>query len=457
MILTLAVLTFLNIYSSGTSQQLFYQSKETSMVEKCLVASAEIEALEVINYSSVSNVVKQLGSFSMTRLIITDQFGAVIYDSLSEGEEEGPKRYALLPEIVAAMEKMDIFSWRYHDGAMHSGAATPIVSNGTLLGCVYMMEYDAEQGRLVKNLQQNIFSITLVLEVLIILYSLVFSKFFSNRLRRILKSIRKIQGGDYSQKIVMRGRDELVYLADEFNEMTEKLQSSEERRRQFVSDASHELKTPLASIKLLSDSILQNDMDMETVREFVGDIGKEADRLNRMSQKLLSLSKVESQEDVEKEIVFVEPTLKRVERMLSGLAKKNHIQMIRQVESDSRILIQEDDLYQIVFNLVENGIKYNTVGGSLTIALRREDMDAVLRVQDTGVGIPKESLGQIFERFYRVDKARSRKSGGSGLGLSIVRSLVERNGGTIGVESTVGVGTTFVVRFPIFESEEETT
>jgi len=451
-VLTLAVLIFLNIYSAGTSQQLFYQSKETSMVEKCLLASSEIAGLEVINYSTVSGVVEQLGSLSMTRLIITDQFGAAIYDSLQEGPVEG--RYVLLPEIVTALERMDVFSWHYHDGAMRSGAATPVVSNGTLIGCVYMMEYDTEQGALIKNLQNNIFSITLVLELLVIIYSLVFSRFFSNRLRRILHSIRIIQGGDYSQKVVLRGRDELTFLADEFNELTEKLQASEDRRRQFVSDASHELKTPLASIKLLSDSILQNDMDMETVREFVGDIGKEADRLNRMSQKLLSLSRVESQLDGDYEIVYMTPTMQRVERMLSGIARKNQIRLKLELEEDSPILILEDDLYQITFNLVENGIKYNVPGGSLTIALSREEDMAVMRITDTGVGIPEDSLEQIFERFYRVDKARSRKSGGSGLGLAIVRTMVERNGGTITVESTVGVGTTFTVRFPVFETEE---
>ena len=118
------------------------------------------------------------------------------------------------------------------------------------------------------------------------------------------------------------------------------------------------------------------------------------------------------------------------------------------------VLILEDDLYQVIFNLVENGIKYNMAGGRITVSLHRVDDNAVLRVSDTGMGIPKEALGHIFERFYRVDKARSRATGGSGLGLAIVRTIVQRNRGEITVDSVLDQGTTFTVTFPIFDTEE---
>jgi signal transduction histidine kinase len=222
-----------------------------------------------------------------------------------------------------------------------------------------------------------------------------------------------------------------------------------------VSDASHELKTPLASIKLLSDSILQNDMDVVTIREFVEDIGNEADRLNRMTQKLLSLTKIESQLDGTCEIVKFAPTVNRVTRMLSGIAAENGISIEHNLDDDCPILILEDDLYQIIFNLVENGIKYNLPGGKLTIRVYREEDNAVLQVTDSGVGIPEDAIGHLFERFYRVDKARSRKSGGSGLGLAIVRNMVERNQGSIRVESTFGKGSSFFVTFPTFDPDEE--
>ena len=421
------------------------------MIEKCQLASAEISAEEVLNTKTVNNAVKQMGSLRVTRLIITDRSGIALYDSY-DNTQVG--KYMILPEIVQALESNDVFSWNYHEGAMQSRAATPIISYDTVIGCVYMMEYDDDQGALIQTLQQNTFYISIILEVCVTIFAVFFSNSFTRRLRRIMVSMRIIREGDYTHKVKMGGNDELTVLGNEFNDLVERLRISEQKRRNFVSDASHELKTPLASIKLLSDSILQNDMDPVTVKEFVEDIGNEADRLNRMTQKLLSLTRIESQEDSDCEIVYVAPTVDRVIRMLTGIAQENKITLKTQIVQDCPILVIEDDLYQVIFNLVENGIKYNVSGGSLLVVVDREDDNAVIKVKDTGVGIPEESLGHLFERFYRVDKARSRKSGGSGLGLSIVRNMVDRNGGKISVESTVGEGSLFTLSFPAFDLED---
>lgn len=453
--ITFIVLLFLNIYCSQTSQKLFIQSKEASMVEKCHLAAAEIAKLEVINTTNVSETISRMDSLRNTRLIVVDHTATALYDSFSENPSVGT--YVLLPEIVEALSGKrgnDVFSWQYRDGLMQSRASTPIVSYGTIIGCIYMMEYDDAQGALIESLQNNILSITLILEVIVILFSIVFASMFSSRLRRVLTSMRIIRSGDYSHRVNMGGNDQLTSLGDEFNRLTERLQVSEDRRRQFVSDASHELKTPLASIKLLSDSILQNEMDMETIREFVGDIGNEAERLNRLSQKLLSLSKLESTEETDCEIIPMGPTINRVRRMLSSLAKENDVSIETAFEEDCPILIPEDDLYQITFNLVENGIKYNCPGGRLTISTFRNGENATLQVSNTGLGIPEDAQPRVFERFYRVDKARSRSSGGSGLGLAIVHDLVQRNQGSITLSSTPGERTTFTVSFPVFDPEE---
>ena len=198
-------------------------------------------------------------------------------------------------------------------------------------------------------------------------------------------------------------------------------------------------------------------MDVDTVREFVADIGDEADRLNRMSEKLLSLTRFHPDEGNDCEITYLGPTIERVERMLSTIADMACVSLSTEIVTDSSILILEDDLYQILFNLVENGIKYNVPDGSLTVRLTRREDNAVLTISDTGTGIPADSLDKIFDRFYRVDKARSRQSGGSGLGLAIVRDMVERNRGTITVESsdTPPTGTTFTLVFPVFDVEED--
>ena len=419
------------------------------MIEKCQLAADEIASLEVINPSTVAGAVQEMVSLKVTRLVITDQSALVLYDSLNAE----PDYYALFPEIVRAMEGNDVFFSQYHDGAIQSHAATPIVSYGTTLGCVYMTEYDVDQGQLIKSLQSTVLQITLILEAVLILFSVIFSKTYSRRLRQIMASMRIIQKGDYSHKLKLGGHDELSFLGDEFNDLTERLQTSEQKRSRFVSDASHELKTPLASIKLLTDSILQNDMDMETVREFVGDIGNEADRLTRTTGKLLSLTKVDGQVDEDCEIINMAPTVDRVVRMLSAIARQQSVTIETDLSEDSPVLILEDDLYQIAFNLIENGIKYNVPGGKLSVRLMRQGDNALLQVSDTGMGIPDDALSHIFERFYRVDKARSRATGGSGLGLAIVRTIVQRNRGEITVDTEVGKGTVFTVSFPVFETE----
>lgn len=449
------VLLFLNIYCSEISQRLFFQSKQTSMLEKAQLVANEIGSVEVLTPAVAEEAIQRIGSMTATRLVVTDTSGLSIYDSYSGGAQSGTT-YTLFPQVLQALERKDVFTCHYDEGTLRSEAAVPIVNYDTVSGCVYIMEYDMQQGVMIQALQRGILTITIVLEIGLLLFAAIYASRFSGRLRKIMASMRIIQEGDYTHKVELGGHDELTILGEEFNDLTERLQTSENKRRQFVSDASHELKTPLASIKLLSDSILQYDMDPETVKEFVGDIGNEADRLNRMTLKLLQLTKGENKnEETEAEIIYMAPTVNRVVKMLSGIAQANQINIRLDLRQDSPVLIQEDDLYQIAFNLVENGIKYNIPGGTLTVSLHKQDENAVLRVSDTGMGIPPEALGHVFERFYRVDKARSRQSGGSGLGLAIVRSMVERNNGEINVQSTVGKGTTFTVEFPRFDIEED--
>lgn len=448
-LVTVVALFILNIYCSKTCHALFYQSKENSMIEKCLLASDEIAKLEVLNESTVTTAVSQMSSLKVSRLLVTDKSGTALYDSLSEAIGD----HILLPETVQASRGYDVFSWQYHDGLMRSQAATPIMRYGTVVGCVYMMESDFSLGFLILSLQKTILQITFVVVLAVLLFSFLYAFSFSRRLNRIMSSMRIIQEGDYTHKVKIGGNDELTMLGNEFNDLTERLHTSEQKRARFVSDASHELKTPLASIKLLSDSILQNDMDSDTVREFVSDIGAEAERLNRMTAKLLSLTKLDGEAAPDCEIIYMAPTVHRVVRMLSAIAQANDISFRLSLDGDCPILIQEDDLYQIIFNLMENGIKYNTPGGTLTVSLLHEDDNAILQISDTGVGIPEDALAHIFERFYRVDKARSRATGGSGLGLSIVRAIVNRNRGEIEVQSQHGKGTTFRVTFPAFETE----
>lgn len=423
------------------------------MIEIAQLTAAEIACRDVMNHSDIEAVIQQIRSIKMTRILVTDQTGHIIYDTKDEYTAEDSQS----AQIHEALKGTAVSTSRYFKGVMQSEVATSIVSSGTTVGCIYILENDPEQGAVIHSLQMTVLATTVVMELIVVLYSVIFSCAFSWRMRKIMHSMRIIQDGDFSHRVTMMGNDELAFLAKEFNDLTSRLQISEDKRRQFVSDASHEIKTPLASIKLLSDSILQNEMDIETVREFVGDIGEEADRLNAMTQKLLDLTRGEhSGEDEIKEIIYMAPTVNKVVHRLSPLAETRGVTIHTDLRKDAAILVPEDDLYRIIYNLAENGIKYNTPNGTLRITLMSNEENGILCVEDTGVGIPNEAMHKIFERFFRVDKARSRATGGSGLGLSIVKSMVNRNDGKITVKSQVEIGSTFTVEFPVFYIEEET-
>ena len=271
---------------------MIFSAQHQSLSSKAQLISTALLQLDGFSPVQIDTALQSLDSATATRSAVVDARAVALFDSLTEGNAVG--KYLLFPEIVDALGRNDSFYSVYKDGAIESRIAVPLVKNGELLGAVYLMEYDVDQGALIEALELNILRISIGLEIGIVLVSLVFSTAFSRRLRRILYSIRMMREGDYSHKIQLRGHDELDKLGREFNNLAERLEESEQRRRQFVSDASHELKTPLASIKLLSDSILQNEMDEQTQREFIGDIGREADRLGRLSQRLLTLTKRDS-------------------------------------------------------------------------------------------------------------------------------------------------------------------
>ncbi|MCU6710456.1 cell wall metabolism sensor histidine kinase WalK [Paenibacillus sp. J5C_2022] len=228
----------------------------------------------------------------------------------------------------------------------------------------------------------------------------------------------------------------------------------ERMRSEFVANVSHELKTPIAAVKGFAETLLGGAVkDEETASSFLKIIYDESDRLNRLIGDILELSKIESRRvpllfsPVELE-GFVDKTL----TLLEAEANRKGIQLHQKVESGLFVEADEDRLRQIIMNLLSNGINYTMEGGRVSIDIHALNDDLIrMKISDTGIGIPKKDLPRIFERFYRVDKARSRSSGGTGLGLSIVKHLVELHKGTITVESTVGVGTTFTIDLPVIQ------
>ena len=458
------VLVLLNTYPVLASQDLLFASKQDSLKSQAAVIASALMELESLSSDQVARVMNMLDSMGLRRILVTDPAGLVLYDSTRQPEEEPPPdeedaveyRYALYQEVVSALRGNDVTYSRYSNRTFVSTAAIPILYRGMVIGSIYILEVDEVQGALLYSLQQNLRTISLVIALVTLIMSTFFSKMLTARIAALLRAIRVVGEGEYGHRLRPAGRDELAQLAGEFNSLTDRLQTTEEVRRRFVSDASHELKTPLASIRLLADSILQTDgMDPVTVRDFVTDIGSEADRLTRITEHLLALTRLDSLPAGEAWAVDVSQVTERITALLQPVADAAGVSVETQLKPDCTVLCTEDDFSQICFNLVENAIKYNYSGGKVFVSVYRDGDQVLLEVGDTGVGIPEEDMPKVFNRFYRVDKARSRAAGGTGLGLSIVRDTARRHGGWVTVRPRVPEGSLFTVGFPRYVPEQD--
>lgn len=453
-VLIAVLLVVLNTYPLQSSRDIVFSEKESALVNRAAVVSSSLSLLESLTPDNTRHVMGLLDVNDLTRIMVTDDAGLVLYDTAEEDNAVG--RYALFSEISRALGGETVFYSRFHMEAFVSRAAMPVRSSSRTIGAVYLCEYDREQADLIVGIQHRLGTITVVVGVVAMVLILFSIRIMTRRITRLADGVRIVQSGDYSFRLESKGHDELTELGDEFNNLTERLETTEAQRRRFVSDASHELKTPLASIRLLADSIVQSEgMDPATMREFVTDIGSEAERLQRTTEKLLNLSRRDDGVNGETTIVDLKETVRGTLHLLRPLADASNVTISCVLSDGCTIRATEDDVYHIVFNLVENAIKYNLACGSVFVKVYSRGEQCVLSVEDTGIGIPEADREQIFGRFYRVDKARSREHGGSGLGLSIVHDAVALYGGTVEVSGVEPHGTRFVVCFPRAAAEQE--
>ena len=327
----------------------------------------------------------------------------------------------------------------------------PILLEGKLINLVQVgTSLEAVQETL-RNLK--IFLFTAVPSVLIL--AALFARFMARRalkpISRIIDTAREIgQGQELSKRIpVLKIKDELGQLALTFNEMMNRLENSFAQMRQFSSDASHELRTPLTVLKGQNELILSKQRKPEEYQEVISSNLEEINYMSKVLEDLFVLSKSdENQVNLDYKPVDLRALVEEVCKHAEILAEEKNIKIIIAFLEPIEIKGDEVRLRQMVWNVLQNGIKYTQQGGELKISLQNEGDFALLTIQDTGIGIPEEDLPLIFNRFYRVDKARTRDEGGSGLGLSICRQIAEAHKGKIEVESKLGVGTRFKICLP---------
>lgn len=301
------------------------------------------------------------------------------------------------------------------------------------------------------EIQLKILAIFLLALLIVLLTAAFITRVITRPVAALSAGIEHMGKGDYQHRVHVKGRGEMAQLAEAFNQMSEQIRTLDEARNQFVSNASHELKTPLATIKILVESMMyEENMPAELRSEFLGDINKEIDRLSSVVSDLLTLVHIDSHKlRLRREMLVFADTVRESASRLAPLAKKREQTLDVQIADSCEMFADPGKLSQVCYNIIENAIKYTPDGGTITVKLKKSGRDAVLEISDTGVGIPPEDQPHVFDRFYRVDKARSRDTGGTGLGLSIVQQIIRLHAGSIQVFSEVGKGTTFVVQLPV--------
>ena len=300
-------------------------------------------------------------------------------------------------------------------------------------------------------LEQKGTMILMIVMVLVLMLGYFLSGILVRPFQKVTRSIEDLTDGYLDEDISVPDYLETELITNAFNKMLARVRTLDESRQEFVSNVSHELKTPLASMKVLADSLnAQEDVPVELYKEFMQDITEEIDRENQIITDLLSLVKMDKKAaDLNITTMNINDLLELILKRLRPIAAAKKVELILDSFRPVNAEVDETKLTLAISNLVENGIKYNVEGGWVKVSLNADHKYFYVTVADSGIGIPKESLDHIFERFYRVDKSHSREIGGTGLGLAIARSAIVMHRGAIKVYSKENEGTTFSVRIPL--------
>ncbi len=438
-------MSILRAYESEAVDQ-----KLMDVQEQCKIVSNQLQTYDYLNnpQSEVMDaVLNQLSNLYDGRVLIIDGNYRVVKDTymLEEGKTviseevlrcfggESSSNYSSRYQCVEAVMPV------YGNGGEVSGAVLVSAS----LGNVYMMEdFMSSKGLIIQ----------IALAAVILMLAIVLSIVLVSPLGKISHSMEDLGNEDLSEVMSVSDYTETQAISDAYNNMIDRIRKLDESRQEFVSNVSHELKTPLTSMKVLADSLLMqgDSVPAELYKEFMEDITAEIDRENKIITDLLSLVKMDKKNaDLDIKSMNINDLLELILKRLRPIAAKADIELVFESFRPVAAEVDEVKLTLALSNLIENAVKYNKEGGWVHVSLNADHKFFYVKVADSGIGIPEEDQEHIFERFYRVDKSHSREIGGTGLGLAITRNAILMHRGAIKVYSKVDEGTTFTIRIPL--------
>ncbi len=363
----------------------------------------------------------------------------------------------LAPDIVASVivgetyHGIAEYPWRpfitgFFDHTLANTIGVPIDVNGETQA-LFVRPYVNQHFGEMRMFLALLLVLTLLFSFLIVLIS---TRYIVKPILHLTDATKKIAAGNYHLELNVNRKDEIGRLARDFRKMSRSLEQTEEKRQEFVSSVSHEIQSPLTSIQGFSQALREEDIPEEERQRYLSIIEKESRRLSMLSNQLLTLSFLDSETDVNQFVpMYLEKQIKEVISATEWQWREKNLSIsYEDIDHDVRVCGEPKLLYQVWINVLTNAIKYTPNDGDIRIEVADRLDEVEVRISDTGVGIAEEDFSQLFERFYRGDKARTRSDHSTGLGLSITKKIIELHEGVIMVTSEVGVGSTFTITLP---------
>lgn len=432
-----------------------YENRAVSNRSIEILSQAKILGTQIVTYDYINNTASDIISSQLSMLsniydgrvmVINSRF-QIVKDtySLDAGKT------IISEEVIKSFQGEEIT--KYDSKDRYIEMTLPLLDNQTqeILG---VMLVSVSTDGIVDNyeyLKGNALVIEFAMAILVVALSIFLAIRLVGPIGKITKSIDAIQTGEGEEALSVSDYTETEAISNAFNQMIKRMQVIDQSRQEFVSNVSHELKTPLTSMKVLADSLLgQENVPAELYKEFMTDIADEIERENKIINDLLSLVKMDkSAGELNISLININELLELILKRLKPIAQRQNVELVLESFRPVTAEVDEVKLTLALNNLIENAIKYNHEDGWVHVSLNADHKYFFVRIEDSGIGIPEDSLEHIYERFYRVDKSHSREIGGTGLGLAITRNAVLMHRGAIKAHSKEGEGTVFTVRIPL--------
>lgn len=432
---------------SSIDQSSSFMSKQLSVLAKDIYNDG-IDHFNMLSVQQRSEKWDDLQKMSSTvdgRIIIIDNRYRIIADTydLNDGD------FYFNTGIMTAFDEAIGSSKEIEDGKLQ--VIVPVKEADNVIAVVMAISSLNDRSKMVGYLNDKRVTRLAIGFVVSLLLSIALAFFIRFRFHKIQKQLDVIALGHTDDPLPGSRFSEFDDMTASFNHILDRYMELENSRQEFVSNVSHELKTPITSMKILADSLLSMDgVTVEMYKEFMEDITHEIDRESQIISDLLALVKMDkTHANLNIAPANINELLEMLIKRVSPIADKRNITLTLDTFRTVIAEVDESKLSLAINNILDNAVKYNNDGGKVKVYLNADHKFCYIRIRDTGVGIPEDCVDQIFERFYRVDKARSRDAGGTGLGLALTRNIIILHKGSIKVYSKIGEGSTFILRIPL--------